>query len=68
MLATGVRSEEAAKRIDKVNYLSISEEELYDLMGDMATVMSHSCSGREFIDAIDIGSDDAKHSPAVPDF
>ena len=52
----GVRSstEEAVNRINEVTYLSVSEEELYDHMGDMTTVISHSCSGRKFVNAIDI--------------
>ncbi|KAL7536645.1 hypothetical protein ACHAWF_005520 [Thalassiosira exigua] len=57
-------AEEAANRIEEVTYLDASEQESYAPVGDMATIMSRSRSGREFVDVVDVGgSEDAEHGP-----
>ncbi|KAL7493815.1 hypothetical protein ACHAWT_002638 [Skeletonema menzelii] len=62
--AAKAAAEEAANRIDDVTYLSVSEQDSYEPMGDMSIVMSRSRSGREFVNVGDIGgSDDAKYGP-----
>ena len=62
--AAKAAAEEAANRIDDVTYLSVSEQDSYEPMGDMSVVMSRSRSGREFVNVGDIGgSDDAKFGP-----
>eukprot|EP00986_Skeletonema_menzelii_P000843 scaffold242_cov148-Skeletonema_menzelii.AAC.9 len=62
--AAKAAAEEAANRIDDVTYLSVSEQDSYEPMGDMSVVMSRSRSGREFVNVGDIGgSDDAKYGP-----
>mmetsp|Transcript_3252 Transcript_3252/g.6817 ORF Transcript_3252/g.6817 Transcript_3252/m.6817 type:complete len:638 (+) Transcript_3252:111-2024(+) len=59
---------EEANRIHEVTYLSLSEQDSYEAMGDMSTVMSRSRSGRQFVNVADISGDDSaaatkKHGP-----
>ncbi len=62
--AAQAAAEEAANRIADVTFLSVSEQDSYEPMGDMSIVMSRSRSGREFVNVGDIGgSDDAKYGP-----
>eukprot|EP00970_Alexandrium_tamarense_P019200 scaffold13731_cov207-Alexandrium_tamarense.AAC.3 len=57
-------AEEAANRIEVVTYLSASDQDSYEPMGDMSIVMSRSRSGREFVKVNDIGgSTDSKIGP-----
>ena len=63
-MAAKQAAEEEANRINEVTYLSISEQDSYEPMGDMSIVMSRSRSGRVFVNVCDIGdSTDAKHRP-----
>jgi aspartyl/asparaginyl-tRNA synthetase len=48
---------EEANRIADVTYLSASEQDSYEPMGDMSTVMSRARSGREFVNVNSIGAD-----------
>ncbi|KAL7520680.1 hypothetical protein ACHAWX_005802 [Stephanocyclus meneghinianus] len=62
--AAAAAAEEASNRIEEVTYLSLAEQDSYEPMGDMSTVMSRSRSGREFVNVADIGgSESAKISP-----
>ena len=62
--AAKAAAEEEENRIDEVTYLSVSEQESYEAMGDMSVVMSRSRSGRDFVNVGDIGgSDDANYGP-----
>jgi len=62
--AAAAAAEEASNRINEVTFLSLAEQDSYEPMGDMSTVMSRSRSGREFVHVADIGgSESAKIAP-----
>ena len=52
--AAAAAAEEMANRISDVTYLSHTEQETYEPMGDMSTVMSRARSGRKFVNVGDI--------------
>ena len=58
--AAQAAAEEAANRIPDVTYLSSDDQDSYEPMGDMSTVMSRARSGRKFADVNDIGTDKRK--------
>lgn len=63
--AAAAAAEEEASRIHDVTYLSQSEQDSYEPMGDMTIVMSRSRSGREFVNVANIGGSDTNvvHGP-----